>query len=43
MISLEEGLELEVELQRTIGGKPNQIEAVQANIQKRDPKYVGVE
>ena len=43
MIDLEEGLKLELELQRTIAGKPNQIEAVQANIEKRDPKYVDVE
>ena len=35
----EAGLELEAELQKTLLGKPNQVEAVMANMQKRDPKF----
>jgi enoyl-CoA hydratase/carnithine racemase len=43
LVSLAEGLQLEESLQRSIIGGPNQIEAVQANLQKRaahftDPK-----
>ena len=36
---LEEGLRLEEELQRRVMGGPNQGEAVQANMQKRAPKF----
>jgi enoyl-CoA hydratase/carnithine racemase len=37
--SLEEGLRLEESLQRTLLGSPNQVEAVQANFQKRLPDF----
>jgi enoyl-CoA hydratase/carnithine racemase len=37
--SIEEGLRLEEKLQGTVMGKPNQIEAVQANLQKRTPSF----
>jgi enoyl-CoA hydratase/carnithine racemase len=36
----EEGLRLEAEHQRALLGSPNQIEAVQANFQKRAPRFV---
>ena len=34
-----EGLLLEEELQKSLIGSPNQLEAVQANMQKREPKF----
>jgi enoyl-CoA hydratase/carnithine racemase len=34
-----EGLRLEEEIQRTVIGKPNQLEAVRANMEKREPKF----
>ena len=37
--SVEEGLALEAKLQRTLMGKPNQAEAVKANMEKRDPDF----
>lgn len=37
--SEEAGLELEAALQKTLLGSPNQVEAVMANMQKRDPKF----
>jgi enoyl-CoA hydratase/carnithine racemase len=37
--SLEAGLRLEEELQRSLIGRPNQIEAVQANVEKREPRF----
>ncbi len=37
--SSEDGLRLEEELQRSLVGKPNQVEAVQANLQKRPPQF----
>lgn len=37
--ALEEGLRLEEELQHTLLGRPNQIEAIQANLQKRAPEF----
>jgi enoyl-CoA hydratase/carnithine racemase len=37
--SIEDGLLLEEELQRSVLGKPNQIEAVRANLEKRDPNF----
>jgi enoyl-CoA hydratase/carnithine racemase len=37
--TLAEGLALEESLQRTLIGTPNQIEAVQANLQKRAPSF----
>jgi enoyl-CoA hydratase/carnithine racemase len=37
--SVEEGLRLEEKLQRTLMGRPNQTEAVQANLAKRAPKF----
>ncbi len=39
VIGVEEGLRLEEELQRSLLGKPNQIEAVRANAEKRTPRY----
>lgn len=38
--SVEEGLRLEEELQRTLIGTPNQIEAARANFEKRRPVFV---
>lgn len=38
-VSLEEGLMLEEKLQRSLIGRPNQIEAVQANLQKRASEF----
>jgi enoyl-CoA hydratase/carnithine racemase len=37
------GLQLEEELQRSLLGKPNQVEAVRANLEKRAPKFRDVE
>jgi len=37
--SIEEGLRLEAKLQATIMGKPNQVEAVRANMEKRTPSF----
>ena len=37
--SLDEGLRREAQLQASLIGKPNQIEAVQANLEKRAPKF----
>lgn len=37
--STEDGLRLEESLQRSLIGKPNQMEAVQANLQKRPPQF----
>jgi enoyl-CoA hydratase/carnithine racemase len=37
--SIADGLKLEEELQRSLIGKPNQIEAVKANLEKRAPKF----
>ena len=39
LVSLEEGLRLEEQLQLTLIGSPNQMEAVQANMQKRTPAF----
>lgn len=39
VVSPAEGLRLEAELQRSVIGKPNQIEAVMANLEKREPKF----
>lgn len=38
-VGVEEGLRLEEKLQRALIGSPNQIEAVQANLQGREPKF----
>ena len=38
-VSLEEGLRLEEKLQMSLIGKPNQVEAVQANMGKRDSAF----
>ena len=43
LVSIEEGLALEEKLQRSLIGRPNQVEAVQANLQKRDPKFTDPE
>ncbi|MCP3985201.1 MAG: crotonase/enoyl-CoA hydratase family protein [bacterium] len=37
--TVEEGLRLETELQKKLLGSPNQMEAVKANMQKREPKF----
>jgi enoyl-CoA hydratase/carnithine racemase len=39
LVSLEEGLKLEVGLQRAIISQPNQVEAVQSSLEKRIPKF----
>ena len=39
LVSLEEGLRLEEQLQVSLIGTPNQMEAVQANMQKRAPQF----
>jgi len=39
LLSLADGLRLEEELQRTLMGSPNQMEAVQANFEKRAPRF----
>ena len=39
LVSLEEGLRMEEELQGSLIGAPNQVEAVQANLQKREPRF----
>jgi len=38
-LGVAEGLQLEAELQKTLLGKPNQIESVKANLEKRAPRY----
>lgn len=38
--SIADGLKLEEELQRSLIGKPNQIEAVKANLEKRAPRFI---
>lgn len=40
LVSLKEGLKLEVDLQRAIIGQPNQVEAVQSNLEKRRPEFI---
>lgn len=40
LVSQEEGLKLEAELQGLVIGKPNQVEAVRANMEKRPPKFI---
>jgi enoyl-CoA hydratase/carnithine racemase len=37
--SVADGLRLEAELQATLVGKPNQLEAVKANLEKRPPRF----
>jgi enoyl-CoA hydratase/carnithine racemase len=39
VVSEPEGLALEAKLQAGLIGKPNQVEAVKANLQKRDPEF----
>jgi len=39
LLSLEDGLDLEAKLQRGLLGSPNQVEAVLANFQKREPEF----
>ncbi len=39
VVGVEEGLRLEESLQRGLIGTANQVEAVQANLQKRDPRF----
>lgn len=39
VVSVVEGLQLEESLQRSLIGRPNQIEAVQANLGKRAPRF----
>ena len=38
-VGVEAGLALEEELQRSLIGKPNQVEAVRANLEKRPPRF----
>jgi enoyl-CoA hydratase/carnithine racemase len=38
-VTLEEGFRLEAELQRSLIGKPNQVEAVKANMENRKPDF----
>jgi enoyl-CoA hydratase/carnithine racemase len=38
-VGLAEGLATEAEIQRTLIGGPNQVEAVKANLEKRDPEF----
>jgi len=38
--SQEEGFRLEESIQRSLIGSPNQLEAVQANLEKRAPRFV---
>src|SRR5262245_50182467 len=37
--SVADGLRLEAELQATLVGRPNQLEAVKANLEKREPRF----
>jgi enoyl-CoA hydratase/carnithine racemase len=39
LVSLEDGLKLEEELQLSLIGSPNQLEAVKANLEKREPRF----
>jgi len=39
----EQGLRLEASLQGTLVGKPNQVEAVKANLEKREPRFTDAE
>lgn len=39
LVSVEEGLRLEAKLQTSLIGKPEQIEAVKANLEKRPPRF----
>jgi enoyl-CoA hydratase/carnithine racemase len=41
--SVADGLRLEAELQASLVGKPNQLEAVKANLEKREPHFVNPE
>ncbi len=43
LVSLKDGLRMEEELQKTLIGKPNQVEAVQSNLQKRAPNFADPE
>jgi enoyl-CoA hydratase/carnithine racemase len=38
-VGLEEGLQLEAQLQATLIGRPNQIEAIKANLERRSPEF----
>jgi enoyl-CoA hydratase/carnithine racemase len=42
LLSLEEGLKLEADLQRSVIGQPNQVEAVKANLERREPRFKDV-
>ena len=39
LLGVEEGLKLEADLQRSIIGQPNQVEAVNSNLEKRAPRF----
>ncbi len=39
LVGTEEGLGLEEKLQRSVIGRPNQIEAVRSNLEKRPARY----
>jgi enoyl-CoA hydratase/carnithine racemase len=38
-LGVADGLDLEAELQKGLLGKPNQIESVKSNLEKRAPRY----
>jgi enoyl-CoA hydratase/carnithine racemase len=40
LVSLAEGLKLEADLQRSVIGRPNQVEAARANLENRPPKFI---
>jgi enoyl-CoA hydratase/carnithine racemase len=42
-VSVAKGLALEASLQRSLIGRPNQVEAVKANLEKRPPKFQDVQ
>jgi hypothetical protein len=39
VVEVAAGLHLEAELQRGLIGRPNQVEAVRANLEKRTPRF----
>ncbi len=39
VVGVEEGLRLEEKLQASLVGRPNQVEAVKANLEKREPRF----
>jgi enoyl-CoA hydratase/carnithine racemase len=39
VVGVAEGLALEAQLQRSLVGRPNQVEAVKANLERREPRF----